>query len=43
MRTRPLLNDVIVESGSSGSPVVATESGYVLGVSTKYDDSDVAL
>ena len=36
--------DVIVESGSSGSPVVATESGYVLGVSTaKYDDSDVGL
>ena len=36
--------DVIVESGSSGSPVVATGSGYVLGVSTaKYDDSDVGL
>jgi len=36
--------DVIVESGSSGSPVVSVESGHVLGVSTaKYDDSDVGL
>ena len=36
--------DVIVESGSSGSPVVSTDSGHVLGVSTaKYDDSDVGL
>lgn len=36
--------DVIVESGSSGSPVVSVDSGYVVGVSTaKYDDSDVGL
>jgi serine protease Do len=37
-------SDVIVESGSSGSPVVSVDSGYVVGVSTaKYDDSDVGL
>jgi len=36
--------DVIVESGSSGSPVVSVDTGYVVGVSTaKYDDSDVGL
>jgi len=36
--------DVIVESGSSGSPVVSLDSGLVLGVSTaRYDDSDVGL
>ena len=36
--------DVIVESGSSGSPVVSLETGFVLGVSTaRYDDSDVGL
>ena len=36
--------DVIVESGSSGGPVVSMDSGFVLGVSTaRYDDSDVGL
>ena len=36
--------DVIVESGSSGGPVVSMDSGLVLGVSTaRYDDSDVGL
>ena len=36
--------DVIVESGSSGSPVVSLDSGLVVGVSTaRYDDSDVGL
>lgn len=37
-------SDVIVESGSSGSPVVSLDTGNVVGVSTaKYDDSDVGL
>ena len=37
-------SDVLVESGSSGGPVVSRETGLVLGINTaKYDDSDVGL
>lgn len=36
--------DVVVESGSSGGPVVSLETGKVLGIATAaYDDSDIGL
>ena len=36
--------DVVVESGSSGGPVVSLETGKVLGIATSaYDDSDIGL
>lgn len=36
--------DVVVESGSSGGPVVSRETGKVLGIATSaYDDSDIGL